>query len=1008
MTSRTFKAFCLRWIDATILIGLVIVPLYFNIHALYPFEPSKSVLLSVTATTLIGIVAIYLLVATGQSPTPELKHRHQNSVSTSPLRFQRFQPIWQRLTPPQRAMIITFSLYLLVQVLSTAASLAPNVSWWGSVPRLQGTFQLLLLAAAVGVVAWRWQGNDHERLDRLLAVIFLGAIPVGLYAMVQRLELDPVAWSHVMQGRVGSTFGNPIFVSAYAVLILMLATARLLETWQEFRTARSSTVTTWKGVSATLGWLAAGHVPLVGLIAGTPGFSDSWWPILPAIATYGIVCVHVSTFRVGPALRGLGLALLIVIHLSVLTMAIARGPLLAFLGASALLAVLLAQRLGQRVLALTMIATIMVATLGVIALNVPSLPLGELRQGRTLRLLSPLAVPDASRTIRMRVVAWRAGFEAWRIGPTSSSGRHDHTLLRQALGWGPELFDIAYNQMVSPSKYPDGDFKERWDRAHNVFIDLLVTSGLLGIGSWILMMASAGWCGVVAVRQGPRPIIACGLLAALAAHLVELQSAFVTSASGWSIWTIVAILAIQARVPSPARLDGKTGSPSSKRPRSKNRHRSLARTLSTNLASGKQSGYRGWVVGTWVLLSGVFLTAVSAGWLTLSPYSGHLWSTVWLAALTVLYAVRDPVQVQRRQRSLKRGSLGFGRLVSVTLVILGTFLFVSWHWRVLAADIYAKAGYQGTAPWTDRAATLQLALRLAPTYDLYPVLLGEVLLRQLIHSQLKDSAHPNQEPMDPIKVAPDQWERLGRNSLTEVARGSFGRTLTLNPWHHDAYAQLGSLEAQVVVGPGKLEAASRAHQSAVTLRPSNMHSWISLAKLRVTQGKLNSARKVLLSATEVDPQYAVGLVMLGDLEIQLGNTVQGWEYLWEALSIDAGSWFDDEFTYRVTRALENGKRNKLLESLAAVPPHGATAASHRVYGYVLFRMQHWKQARNQLTAALKGTSQDWWVQTHLALTLNQLGEVDLAREAAETAVKMTPVPQQSIVQKALVELLRAT
>ncbi|MAG34953.1 MAG: hypothetical protein CL878_01680 [Dehalococcoidia bacterium] len=322
MTAARFSAFCLRWADTIALVGLVVVPLYFNIHALYPFEPSKSVLLTATATALLGIVALYVIASSTRPATSRRRSRRASLAADDEPKVGLLRRSWHSLSRPQQALVVAFAVYLLVQFLATATSIAPSVSWWGSVPRLQGTWQLLLLAAAVAIVAWRWRQADAERLNRIIAVILLGAVPVGVYAVGQRLQLDRVAWVHGMQDRVGSTFGQHVFVSAFAALILPIAIARLVESWQEYRASQGPDTHEWAGLWPAVAWLAVGHVPLAVLIAGAQSYAGSWWPILPAIATYGIVCVHLATLRVGPAVRTLGLAALIALHVGVLGMAL--------------------------------------------------------------------------------------------------------------------------------------------------------------------------------------------------------------------------------------------------------------------------------------------------------------------------------------------------------------------------------------------------------------------------------------------------------------------------------------------------------------------------------------------------------------------------------------------------------------------------------------------------------------------------------------------------------------
>ena len=757
MTRAQVRAGCWRWAETLVPVGLVAVPLYFNIHAIYPFEPSKAVLVTVTATVLLGIVTIALVLgstrpAAGRSTGGRLRDQ------------------WQRLSRPQQVLAVALVLYLGGQLLATATSLAPAVSWWGAAPRLQGTSQLLLRAAVIIFVAWRWRRADNAQLNRLTAVLFLGAVPIGLYAVAQRLHLDRIAWSADMSERVGSTFGNPIFLAAYAALLLPLALARFFEAWQVCRNTAQPPAGAWSGLWPAAGWLIAGQLPLVALVVGADRFTTTWWPILPALAAFGLVCVQVASLGVGPAVRCLGLASLVALQLVVLALALARGPLLAGLAAVALLVVLVLPRGHLRGLTRPLIAVLILGTLGLVALNVPHLPIDRLRQVPPLHRLSPLAVPEGTRTLQARFTAWQAGLQAWSTGPQAPWSAAGGRLQWHVFGWGPELFDLAYHQQVPPGETPIGSEPERWDRAHNVVVDLLVTSGLLGVGSWLLLVGACGWCGVVAVRHGPRPLLAAGLLAAVAGHLVELQTAFVTAASSLSVWTLAALLAVQAG----------------------RQHRQSDRPAPrTDPVPPAGAGPE--VVAGSVAATTLFMGSVGGGWWPLAPYPTYLLSGAWFVGLTLLGAAPWPVKSQRRTGRTRR-RVGVARLVAVGAVVLVTSALVAWHWRVLAADSYAKAGWHSTAPWPARAATLQRALQLAPTHELYSLLLGDVLLAVWHQSDCTTPVSPTPSA-DPTTLTWTDWHMLDRDSLAEVARRSFTRALALNGWRAETHAALGTLAA---------------------------------------------------------------------------------------------------------------------------------------------------------------------------------------------------------------------
>ncbi|MAG34954.1 MAG: hypothetical protein CL878_01685 [Dehalococcoidia bacterium] len=651
------------------------------------------------------------------------------------------------------------------------------------------------------------------------------------------------------------------------------------------------------------------------------------------------------------------------------------------------------------------------AALGLIALNIPALPLDRLRQEPSLRRLSPFAVSESAISVRSRLVAWTAGLRAWRQGPEAEWIGDRWQSLRRLVGWGPETFDIAYSQTVTPGEFPGGVFRVKEDRAHNVFVDTLVTSGALGVVTWVLLVGAAGWCGIVAVRQGPRPILASGLLAALAGHIVELQSAFLTAASGWSAWTLAALVAVQARR-TPMRqqqtADGEASLPPapSLRERDRRGRRSRAdRAMAPELFASSPL-----VAGAGLMSVVLLLWSVLQRWLYLESYPALLFGGMWLLILTGAWAAANLSVSPAPQATGSRGrrqSLSWRRLMMMGAVVGAALLLLIWQWRVPAADMYAKSGFKGEASWPNRAATLQRALHLAPMYDLYPLLLGEVLAGAIGQPGSEGSLNPP-PPDDPTAIALTDWTALGPDGLTEVARRSFERALVLNVWRYDAYADIGTLEAQDARDPDRRKAAIEAHRRAVKLRPSHMRSWLGLGRLLLADGDAAGAEEVLRAALIVDPNYTPALVLLGDVQIILGQVAEGWETHWQALARDPGGWFDEELPERVTRAIENGRGLALLEALQAADAPARGVASRRVYGYVLFRRDLWEDARKEFEAALTGTTDDWWTQTYLALTSDKLGDADGAKAAAEAALAQAPASRQGSVRQAVGTILNGS
>ncbi|MGD2041614.1 MAG: tetratricopeptide repeat protein [Anaerolineae bacterium] len=108
-------------------------------------------------------------------------------------------------------------------LLSTFFSTNSLLSAQGSYERMQGAITLLCYLALSLLVATCLRGP--ERPYRLLTAISWGSAPVVVYALLQLLGLDPLAWQ-VEGSPVISFLGRSNFVGAYLVLALPVTIAR--------------------------------------------------------------------------------------------------------------------------------------------------------------------------------------------------------------------------------------------------------------------------------------------------------------------------------------------------------------------------------------------------------------------------------------------------------------------------------------------------------------------------------------------------------------------------------------------------------------------------------------------------------------------------------------------------------------------------------------------------------------------------------------------------------------
>lgn len=102
---------------------------------------------------------------------------------------------------------------------AAAMALEPAVAWLGSVARAQGALIVVALLP-LAIAAAALPAQDRHRVYAAAAT--LGAA-VAVYAIAQRLDLDPVAWDGLVQGRPAATLSNASTLAGWLVLLLPLS-----------------------------------------------------------------------------------------------------------------------------------------------------------------------------------------------------------------------------------------------------------------------------------------------------------------------------------------------------------------------------------------------------------------------------------------------------------------------------------------------------------------------------------------------------------------------------------------------------------------------------------------------------------------------------------------------------------------------------------------------------------------------------------------------------------------
>ncbi len=119
----------------------------------------------------------------------------------------------------------------------------------------------------------------------------------------------------------------------------------------------------------------------------------------------------------------------------------------------------------------------------IIFLVIITTPLKDLSFIRGSRFLS--RITDTSfkvYTAQTRFWAWRIGLQGWAETPK--------TML---LGWGPENFNVPFSKRFDPRFFTGLGSETYFDRAHNMFVEVLVTMGLVGFLAYVSIFVVAIW-----------------------------------------------------------------------------------------------------------------------------------------------------------------------------------------------------------------------------------------------------------------------------------------------------------------------------------------------------------------------------------------------------------------------------------------------------------------------------------------------------------------------------------
>jgi tetratricopeptide (TPR) repeat protein/O-antigen ligase len=135
-------------------------------------------------------------------------------------------------------------------------------------------------------------------------------------------------------------------------------------------------------------------------------------------------------------------------------------------------------------------------------------------------------------TVQTRFWAWSAGFKGWSETP--------RTVL---VGWGPENFNVPFSKYFNPKFFTGPGAETFFDRAHNMFVEVLTTMGLVGEVAYLSIFVALAMTLIRLIKkEGDTRLFAIGMSALAVAYVIHNTFIFDTSANFLAFFTVLAFV----------------------------------------------------------------------------------------------------------------------------------------------------------------------------------------------------------------------------------------------------------------------------------------------------------------------------------------------------------------------------------------------------------------------------------------------------------------------------------
>jgi tetratricopeptide (TPR) repeat protein len=433
------SAICNGILESGWLLALAVIPLFVNIFARNSFETSKAALLR-------SIVLVMALAWTVK--------RIEEGFRTGERPLRRFLA-----TPLVAPVLLVCAAYLL----STIFSVLPILSLRGSYDRMQGLYSMFCYAAVFFLVLDTMERK--EQVERALLAVILASIPVSLYGIAQYYAGHPAGTSVKIPVRVAATMGNPIFLGAYLLMVVPVTLFKIIDALMPALKPEE------KAGSRGRALLVAVYTAILCLQLVSLGFTQSRGPFLGlagAILAFSFILL-VLLSRQGRENQPLGTKDGIrALAFSFLSLPVGVVPAYVYF---------LLKKKGFRWLWLAMVFQVVIIG-GVFLFVAVQGPGAGISKG--LPALGRLAdVRADTGTARVRSFIWEGASDLLKAN-----------VPRAIVGYGPETMRYVWGPYHKAELAQIEATEGLPDRAHNETFDTAITTGLIGLAAYLLLVTS--------------------------------------------------------------------------------------------------------------------------------------------------------------------------------------------------------------------------------------------------------------------------------------------------------------------------------------------------------------------------------------------------------------------------------------------------------------------------------------------------------------------------------------